>query len=63
MITLKQTTTAKELLDQKGHGVISISPSATVYDAIKKMADNDVGSLVVTNDITVVEILNRTALC
>jgi CBS domain-containing protein len=59
MITLKQTTTAKELLDQKGHGVISISPSATVYDAIKKMADNDVGSLVVTNDITVVGILTE----
>jgi CBS domain-containing protein len=41
-------TTIKQLLDQKGHETLSIGPDDTVFEAIKKMADNDVGSLVVT---------------
>jgi CBS domain-containing protein len=40
-------TTIKQLLDHKGHEVFSISPDATVLDAIKKMAHKNVGSLVV----------------
>ena len=40
--------TVKQLLDQKGHEVLSIGPDDSVFDAIKKMADNNVGSLVVT---------------
>ncbi|MDO8359556.1 MAG: CBS domain-containing protein [Devosia sp.] len=40
-------TTARQLLDKKGHEVLSIGPDETVFDAIKKMADNNVGSLVV----------------
>ena len=40
-------TTARQLLDKKGHKVLSIGPDGTVFDAIKKMADNNVGSLVV----------------
>lgn len=40
-------TTARQLLDKKGHEVLSIGPDDTVFDAIKKMADNNVGSLVV----------------
>lgn len=40
--------TVAELLDQKGHNVESISPDATVFDAIKRMADLDIGALVVT---------------
>ena len=35
------------LLDGKGHDVVSIGPSASVFDAIKLMADKAVGSLVV----------------
>lgn len=40
-------TTAHQLLAQKGSEVVSVGPDDTVYDAIKKMADKDIGSLVV----------------
>jgi CBS domain-containing protein len=40
-------TTVQQLLEQKGRGVWSIDPNATVFDAIAKMADKDIGSLVV----------------
>ena len=40
-------TTVQQLLAQKGCGVLSTGPDDTVYDAIKKMADENVGSLVV----------------
>ena len=40
-------TTVRQLLDQKGHKILSIAKGATVLDAIKMMADNDVGSLLV----------------
>ncbi|MGQ0675262.1 MAG: CBS domain-containing protein [Rhodospirillales bacterium] len=52
-------TTVKQLLDQKGHGVLSIAKGATVYDAIKKMADNDVGSLLVMDGDKLVGILTE----
>jgi CBS domain-containing protein len=41
-------TTVAQLLDRKGHGVETIAPDATVYDAIKRMSDLDIGALVVT---------------
>lgn len=40
-------TTVAELLNQKGHNVEGISPDATVSDAIRRMADLDIGALVV----------------
>ena len=39
----------KHLLDAKGKNIISISPNASVFDAIKLMADKAIGSLVVMN--------------
>jgi len=39
----------KHLLDTKGRDVISITPDASVYDAVKLMADKGVGSLLVMN--------------
>lgn len=39
--------TVKQLLDEKGGEVLSIGPDASVYDAIKLMADRNVGSLIV----------------
>jgi CBS domain-containing protein len=39
--------TIRQLLDQKGGDVVSIHPDATVFDAVAKMAENDIGSLVV----------------
>lgn len=43
-------TTVAQLLNQKGHNVESIGPDATVYDAIKRMSDLDIGALVVLED-------------
>ncbi len=40
-------TTVQQVLDRKGSEVWHISPDATVFDAITKMAEKDVGSLVV----------------
>jgi CBS domain-containing protein len=40
----------KHLLDKKGRQVVSIAPDASVFDAIKRMADREVGSLVVMSD-------------
>jgi len=40
-------TTVKHVLDQKGHHVHFIHPDASVFDALKMMAENNIGSLVV----------------
>jgi CBS domain-containing protein len=40
----------KVLLDQKGRQVYTVDPDATVYDAIRIMADRNVGALVVLED-------------
>jgi len=40
-------STVQQLLDEKGSAVSSIGPEATVFDAIKQMADENIGSLVV----------------
>jgi len=37
----------RQLLDAKGHDIISVSPDASVLDAIKTMAENAIGALVV----------------
>ena len=50
-------TTVAQLLDQKGHNVESIAPDAMVYDAIKKMADLDIGALVVLEEGRVIGLL------
>jgi CBS domain-containing protein len=43
-------TTVKHVLDQKGYDVYFIHPDASVFDAIKTMAENNIGSLVVLDD-------------
>jgi len=44
-------TTARQVLDEKGRNVCSVGPDETVYDAIRKMAEENIGSLlVVEND-------------
>ena len=40
-------TTVRDLLAQKGREIWSIHPDDSVFDAVKKMADKDIGSLVV----------------
>jgi CBS domain-containing protein len=39
--------TVKQLLESKGHDVWSVSPDTSVLEAIKKMADKQVGALLV----------------
>lgn len=51
--------TVKQLLDQKGHEVLSIGPDDAVFDAIQKMADSNVGSLVVMEGERLVGIITE----
>lgn len=50
-------TTVRQLLDQKGRKIWSIPPHATVFDAVAKMAEKDVGSLVVMDGDELVGII------
>jgi CBS domain-containing protein len=43
------TARVKDLLAHKGRDVITIRPDATVYEAIEKMVDANVGSIVVVH--------------
>jgi CBS domain-containing protein len=40
-------TAIRHILDQKGRQVWSVQPADTMYDAIKMMADKDIGALMV----------------
>ena len=52
-------TTVRQLLDQKGRKIWSIRPNATVFDAIAKMAEKDIGSLVVMDGDELVGIITE----
>jgi CBS domain-containing protein len=39
----------KDILLRKGHKAISVSPDTTVINALRVMADNNIGSVLVTN--------------
>jgi CBS domain-containing protein len=52
-------TTVAQLLNQKGHNVEAIAPDAMVYDAIKRMADLDIGALVVVEDGRVIGVITE----
>jgi CBS domain-containing protein len=49
----------KELLDKKGHEVYSVPPKTTVYDALKVMAEKEIGALVVLEDGKMVGIMSE----
>ena len=49
----------KQLLDEKGNSVWSISPATSVYDALQLMAEKNVGALVVTEGKTVAGIFSE----
>ena len=51
--------TIRQLLDRKGGKVCSIHPDATVFDAVMKMADNDIGSLIVMDSDALVGIITE----
>jgi CBS domain-containing protein len=51
--------TIRQLLRQKGGKICSIHPDATVFDAVAKMADNDIGSLIVMDSEALVGIITE----
>lgn len=51
--------TVQQLLDKKGHEVLSVGSGDTVFDAIKKMAEKDVGALVVLEGKKLVGIITE----
>jgi len=51
--------TVKQLLHEKGHKVTTISPEASVFDAMQLMAANNIGALLVMRDDKLVGILTE----
>lgn len=51
--------TVKQLLNQKGHDIWHVKPDITVFEALKKMADKDVGAVLVINDGQLLGILTE----
>lgn len=51
--------TVKDLLSIKGRDVWSISPDSTVFDALKEMAQKEVGALTVMEDDRLVGIISE----
>jgi CBS domain-containing protein len=51
--------TIRQLLDKKGGKVCSIHPNATVFDAVAKMAENDIGSLIVMDGEALIGIITE----
>jgi len=49
----------KQLLDAKGHDVLSIGPDASVLDAIRLMAEKGVGALAVKDGTSLVGIVTE----
>ena len=52
-------TTDRHILEDKGYQVWSLRPHDEVYDALKMMADKDVGSLVVLDGSKIVGIVTE----
>ena len=51
--------TVKQILQSKTHGILSISPDASVYDALKLMAEKEVGALLVMEGDKLVGIISE----
>lgn len=52
-------TLLSQLLDGKGHAVYSVAPGASVIDAVRSMADNHVGALLVMEHQQLVGIVSE----
>lgn len=50
---------AKDILRSKGNEVYSVTPDTTVYDAIAKMADLNIGALLVMENETMIGIITE----
>lgn len=56
---MTHTVPIREILNQKGNTVWSITPETTVLDAIKMMAEKNVGALLVTKENRLVGVLSE----
>jgi len=56
---MNPTGTIGEILSHKGATVWSISPDATVFDAIQMMADKNIGALLVIQDRRLIGIISE----
>ena len=51
--------TVQQLLESKRHSVVSVSPGATVLEALKVMAEKEIGAVVVLDDEHLVGIFSE----
>ena len=51
--------TVRDILKAKGTAVWCVEPDATVFDALKRMAEKEVGALVVTQGAQVVGLISE----
>jgi len=51
--------TVKQLVDEKPHKLLSIAPSMSVFEALQKMAEFDVGALVILDEGRLVGIFSE----
>jgi CBS domain-containing protein len=58
-VAVKLQASVSRILTQKGSAVYSIGPDDAVYEALEKMADKDVGALVVMNDTDLVGVISE----
>jgi len=49
----------REVLDRKGGSVVTVEPDRTVHDAMRILVDNNIGSVIVTQDGSTVGILTE----
>ena len=51
--------TVRQLVNSKAHRLLSIQPDNTIYDALRKMSEHDVGALIVLQDKKLVGIFSE----
>lgn len=56
---MKLTDSVERILKRKGPQVHSIAADATVYEALEKLADKDIGALVVMNGLDLVGVFSE----
>ena len=56
---MKFNDSIRSVVEHKGSGVFSVSPESSVYDALREMADRDIGALLVTQDHRLVGIFSE----
>ncbi|HMP83402.1 MAG TPA: CBS domain-containing protein [Verrucomicrobiota bacterium] len=56
---MTHSTQIREILNLKGNAAWSVSPDATVFQAIQMMADKNIGALLVVNESKLVGIISE----